>query len=356
MASQYQPTTTDKLLLIPVAAASIGSAILRLLTRSFTGGAKANTAFKDVIFAALRTNLSNISEGAEQWMNSTTEAEYLTLAKKQGFQPDTDVLGSSLKVHWIGGKAASKVLLYFHGGGYVLAASAGHMQWLYELQQELSKTQEISIVVLSYTLAPHGQYPTQLKEAAESLEWLLETQKKQPGDIFVSGDSAGGNMALMLLSHLLHPHPAVTSKINLTSPLAGAVLISPWTKFATDDDSVRRNQSSDMVTPAAANRWSSLFLGSSKIDNYNQTILVNPEWFKGLDSKVKDILVWGGGGEVLIDSIEASTKKLQQAHPRVEYVVQPGAAHEDFIIDKLLGYKEKGEGTVVVESWMKTRL
>lgn len=96
--------------------------------------------------------------------------------------------------------------------------------------------------------------------------------------------------------------------------------------------------------------------GSSKIDNYNQTIIADVDWFKGLDGKVKDILVWGGGGEVLIDSIEASTKKLQQAHPRVEYVVQPGAAHEDFIMDKLLGYKEKGEGTVVVESWMKARL
>lgn len=47
---------------------------------------------------------------------------------------------------------------------------------------------------------------------------------------------------------------------------------------------------------------------------------------------------------------------LKQVHPRVEYVVQPGAAHEDFIFDTLLGYKGKAEGTVVVESWMKARL
>ena len=59
---------------------------------------------------------------------------------------------------------------------------------------------------------------------------------------------------------------------------------------------------------------------------------------------------------MLIDSIEAIAKKLKQAHPRTELIVQPGAAHEDFIIETLLGYTEKGEGTKVIESWIATRL
>lgn len=67
-------------------------------------------------------------------------------------------------------------------------------------------------------------------------------------------------MATMLLLHLLHPNPA-GSELRLNAPLAGAVLISPWWKFKSDDDSVERNATSDMVTPQAANRWSSLFLG-----------------------------------------------------------------------------------------------
>lgn len=131
---------------------------------------------------------------------------------------------------------------------------------------------------MGYTLAPCGRYPLQLKQAAESLEWLLETQKRKPSDvsrrytldchsfakegqIVLAGDSAGGNLALALISHLLHPHPEIASKITLSEPLAGAVLISPWTKFDTDDDSVKRNRTSDMVTATAADRWSSSFLG-----------------------------------------------------------------------------------------------
>lgn len=163
-------------------------------------------------------------------------------------------------------------------------------------------------------------------------------------------------MTLSLMSHLLHPHPQVSNKINLSEPIAGAILISPWIKFATDDDSVKRNATSDMITPTAAKRWSSLFLGSSSLDNYNQPILADLTWFSGLDLKVKDVLVWGGGGEVLIDSIEAIGKKLKEAHSRAELVVQPGAAHDDFIIERLLGYKEKGEGTKLIESWIPARL
>lgn len=173
---------------------------------------------------------------------------------------------------------------------------------------------------------------------------------------------------------MLHPHPEVP-QIKFSEPLAGAVLISPWVQFNPDEGSVKRNQNSDYVTPAAAKRWSSLFLGISlthpgllfpftdlrrtgnkPLDNYNQPLNAEVDWFSGLDSKVKDIFIWGGGGEVLIDSIDAFTKKLQQAHPRVEYVVQPGASHEDFIINKLLGYKDKEEGTKVIESWVAQRL
>lgn len=68
-------------------------------------------------------------------------------------------------------------------GGYVLAASAGHVKWLFDLQEELSKTTSIAVVLVSYTLAPQGQYPLQLQQAAESLEWLVETKKKKAADV-----------------------------------------------------------------------------------------------------------------------------------------------------------------------------
>ena len=70
-------------------------------------------------------------------------------------------------------------------------------------------------------------------------------------------------MALGLLSHMLHPHPKFEDalRVKLSSPLAGAILTSPWVKFPTDDESATRNAGSDFVCKPAANRWADAFLG-----------------------------------------------------------------------------------------------
>lgn len=185
MAQIPKPTLIDKLMLLPNLTLTLLAAFTRAITAPILGGPKANTYFKDVVFAALRTNLTITSAATEQWVNPTTEAGYLQLAKTKGFQPETTVLEGhgGLKLYWIGHKTAKKVLLYFHGGGYVLACSPGHYVWLWELQQALAKDASVSVVVVGYTLAPHGQYPKQLQEAVEALRWLLETQKYAPGDV-----------------------------------------------------------------------------------------------------------------------------------------------------------------------------
>jgi acetyl esterase/lipase len=75
-----------------------------------------------------------------------------------------------------------------------------------------------------------------------------------------------------------------------------------------------------------------------------------------LDKIVTDVLIWGGGAEVLIDSIRDFSKIMAAAHPQTRLVVQPGAGHEDFIFDATLGSKEKPEGTKLIESWITERI
>ncbi|EME87799.1 uncharacterized protein MYCFIDRAFT_129523 [Pseudocercospora fijiensis CIRAD86] len=359
MASEAQiptPTLGEKLLIVPLLFKVIGSTLFRFVSLPFVGK-RANRPFKDIAFAALRANLAGVNAAQEQWMNSaqSTDQTYLDIAQKAKFQPDTAVLESGLKLHWIGPKSADKIILYFHGGGYVMSCTPGHITWLYELQQDLSKKSNVAVVLVSYTLAPKGQYPLNVKQAAESLQFLLTKQGKKAGDIVIAGDSAGANMTLALLSHLLHPHPGVP-KTELNEPLATAILISPWVKFSPTDDSWKRNATSDMIPPIAVGRWASLFKGSKPSDEYNEPILADAKWFSSLDKIVKDVLVWGGDNEVLIDSIQDFTKTLKAAHSKVELVVEKGAAHEDFLIDKLLGYAEKAEGTQLVESWIAERI
>ena len=139
------------------------------------------------MFAVLRTQLSSISVSQEQFLNKlggSTESNYLTFSKQADLAAETDVLESGLKLHWIGSRTAKKVILWFHGGGYAMACNEGHWKWLSALQKTLlSEGKDVGIVVVGYTLAPKGQYPMQLREAAESLQWLMKKYEKGGEDV-----------------------------------------------------------------------------------------------------------------------------------------------------------------------------
>lgn len=182
MATQ-KASLIEKLALFPHLAIGISLGLLRLAGRPFNSSSKPPTAYKDFIYTLARYVLSNMTIAHEKWLNPSTESSYLSFASQKGFQPDTAVLASGLKVHWIGNKGAEKVFLYFHGGGYVNPLSPAHLEWLYELQADLSKTKSTAIAAVGYTCSPEGQYPLQLKQAAESLIWLLQGQGKKPEDV-----------------------------------------------------------------------------------------------------------------------------------------------------------------------------
>lgn len=189
MSAIPQATTLDKLMMIPKTGQVLLAAFLRLLTAPLTGGPKASTTFKDFVFAALRANFNTINAAQEQWVNTTTASNYLDFAKKTHFEPVSDTLASGLKCYWFGPKKAEKVVLYFHGGGYVLGASPGHLKWLFDLQRDLSSAagkkggSSVSVVMPAYTLAPEGQYPLQMQQGVESLKWLLTDLGKKPSDV-----------------------------------------------------------------------------------------------------------------------------------------------------------------------------
>jgi len=48
--------------------------------------------------------------------------------------------------------------------------------------------------------------------------------------------------------------------------------------------------------------------------------MADPSWFSDLESAVRDILIWGGGGEILIAGIREMVAKLKGAHKRIDYV------------------------------------
>ena len=122
--------------------------------------------------------------------------------------------GVSAEWHVAEGAAQDKVILYVHGGGYVMGSAGSHR----DMTSRLSKAAGARVLSLNYRLAPEHPFPAPVDDAVAAYKWLLD-QGISPSNIAVAGDSAGGGLALATLL-------AIRDR-GLPSPAAG-VGISPW--------------------------------------------------------------------------------------------------------------------------------
>jgi acetyl esterase/lipase len=204
------------------------------------------------------------------------------------------------------------------------------------------------------------------------LSYLLNEGGKSPSNIMIAGDSAGGGLALSLLSHLLHPHLDIP-KIQLHEPLRGAFLYSPWVSFDTNHDSFKRNALKDVLVPNMLRKWGGMYLGTvtSETDpgittggnNYSEPILGNSSWWQGMNNVVRDIWMFGGEDEVFSDSLHAFGAKLREGWKagggvgeNVVLKFGENEAHIGPIMDVMLQYMEKSKTQLGLEKWLKERV
>lgn len=283
----------------------------------------------------------------------------------------TDVVAA----HWIGEPDADVVVLYFHGGGYTQAATEGYLRFWTRMVGDLnSGARSMAVLQLAYSLAPEARYPRQLQEGAAVLKHLLASGRR-PSSIILAGDSAGGNLVLSLLSHVLHPHAdGDVARIELSQgTLGGALMISPWVTFGQKHESFTSNQGKDMVAPRQLRRYAGMFLAPSSDperdpgrvhgDAYTEPLHNDASWWKGLSSAVSDVLVWSGGNELFADAIAEFEWVFREGwcqggdeDGRVVFVQSPERAHIEPILSVMLEPGVKGEHQVVIEEWIKARL
>src|SRR5262247_2859216 len=92
------------------------------------------------------------------------------------------------------GWATLPVVMYFHGGGWVLGDTHTHDR----LIRELANGAHAALVFVNYTPSPEAHYPIPIEEAYAATTWVADhgqTLKVDPARLVVVGDGAGGNMA-----------------------------------------------------------------------------------------------------------------------------------------------------------------
>jgi epsilon-lactone hydrolase len=114
---------------------------------------------------------------------------------------------------------AHGVILYFHGGVYVIGTAAATVS----LVGDLARRTGTRAITLDYRLAPEHPYPAAVADAQNAYQGLLE-QGVDAGQIALAGESAGGGLAVATLLALRDADIPLPSCAFLMSPYADLTL------------------------------------------------------------------------------------------------------------------------------------
>lgn len=223
-------------------------------------------------------------------------------------QPEVE---GALPGEWIrpDGADEKRVILYIHGGAFVLCSPATHRS----LVAHLAQASRCLAFSLDYRLAPEHPFPAPLEDCLAAYRWLL-ARGYSPRSIVVSGDSAGGNLTLALLIAL--------RDAGLPLP-AGAVCLSPVTDMTyTSGSRISRIQ----VDPIFGNLS-------------NPEKLVEPYW-QGHDPRnplispmhadlrgLPPLLFHVGDDEILLDDSVLLAERAREAGVDARVAIWPGMWH-----------------------------
>lgn len=161
------------------------------------------------------------------------------------------VTAGGVEGEWVHPREApkEKVLMYLHGGAYVMGSCNTHRA----LTAYIARACGMRGLLLNYRLAPEHPFPAAVDDAVAAYRWLLYNRFK-PCDIVIVGDSAGGGLALATLLSLR----------DAGDPLpAAAVCITPWADLARTVDSLKDRAKAEPRVTLQSLSLGSLYIGGN---------------------------------------------------------------------------------------------
>lgn len=212
------------------------------------------------------------------------------------------------------GLPCRKTVLYFHGGAFVLCRARTERMIAANLIKAVGGCR---LFCADYAKPPAHPYPAALDSAVKTWRWLTQEQGVLASDIVVSGDSAGGNLAIALLFQL----QALGEQIP-----SGAVLLSPWVEMLPfDSESWKSSAKYDYIAQQAmVEKVATLYAAPSMHSNpFVAPLHASPEQLRGMPP----LWISVGGAEVLRSSIQEFASKVARSGGQVEVYVGGGMPH-----------------------------
>ena len=211
------------------------------------------------------------------------------------------------------------VVMYFHGGGWVLGDKNTHDR----LIREITNGSNAAVVFVNYTPSPEAKYPVAIEEAYAATKYIAENGNKHnldPSRLVAAGDSVGGNMAAVV---------AMMAKDRGGPDIIFQLLFYPVTDANFDTASYQE---------FATDHWLSIDAMKWYWDNYlpdkekRKEPTASP--LQASLNQLKDLppaMVINGEFDILRDEGQAYAHKLIKAGVRVTAVRYLGTIH-DFVM------------------------
>lgn len=231
----------------------------------------------------MRSAFKNQNLKVEQYhVQSVKNAKWMRLMDRK--TPVERIKIDGLPAAWIRPDRADdqKAIIHLHGGGYVTGFIDSHLMMCIPM----AKTVKRNMLIPEYRLAPANPFPAALEDSRKAYHWLL-AQGTDPHHIVISGDSAGGGLALA----------TVLSLRDAGDPLPAALIcISPWADLTNRGRSHAANaQVESVLRTDVLNEWARSYTEASNLTNP----LVSPIYadFRGFPP----LLIQVGHDEILLD-------------------------------------------------------
>jgi acetyl esterase/lipase len=206
------------------------------------------------------------------------------------------------------GDPPRRTVVYLHGGGYVIGSPETHR----DLIARIALGARARVLGVDYRLAPEHRFPAASDDCLRATRWLL-AGGTEPSALAIAGDSAGGALAVATLCALR----------DARAPLpAAAALLCPWTDPLAAGGSMDANADADFGDRELLLGWIGDYAPGEQARDPRVTVL-------GADlAGLPPLLVQAGGGEILLDQVEAFVARARAAGVDVRYDLTPDLFHD----------------------------
>jgi acetyl esterase len=223
------------------------------------------------------------------------------------------------------GSSASErlpVLVYYHGGGWVI----GDLDTHDTLCRELANGAGCAVVAVDYRMAPEQRFPAAVDDCIAATRWVhaqASALELDASRLAVGGDSAGGNLAAVV---------SIAARESGDLPIAYQLLIYPATDQHRNTPSHDSNGQGYLLTTDTMNYFTGHYIpDASRYTDWRASPLLHPDL-----SRLPPALVLTAGYDPLRDEGAAYAERLTAAGNRATYVCFEREIHGFILMGKVL--------------------